>query len=188
MFGFNVSMGLADKFRNICIKLGENNKPTYAVMAIATVKGIARPTFTMMDKHEDPQTKKYTALREGLTEVVAIPAYWACGELASKIAGKMSLSEEKKALAKHNFMFLGVCTAALFVIPALASVAIKPFMSKIQGDKKNTAPEHKLDIKETEVSETAKHQPNNYVQTFHPINMNNYAPAKMAGMKVGASW
>jgi len=193
MFCFNVSMGFTDKFRNICIKLGKNNKPTYAVMAIATVKGIARPTFTMMDKHEDPETKKYTALREGLTEVVAIPAYWACGELASKIAGKMSLSEEKKALAKHNFMFLGVCTAALFVIPALASVAIKPFMSKIQGDKNKPADaEHKLDIKETEVSESVKpvlsNQSVNYQQTFQPISMTNYAPAKMAGMKVGASW
>lgn len=186
-------MGLADKFRNICIKLGENNKPTYAVMAIATVKGIARPTFTMMDKHEDPQTKKYTAMREGLTEVVAIPAYWGCGELASKIAGKMKLAPEKQALAKHNFMFLGVCTAALFVIPALASLAIKPFMGMIQGDGKKAKkeePAHTLDIKETEVPEIEinKLQPNNYIQTFHPISMNNYTPAKMAGMKVGASW
>lgn len=188
-------MGFAEKFRNICIKLGENNKPTYAVMAIATVKGIARPTFTMMDKHEEPETKKYTALREGLTEVVAIPAYWACGELASKIAGKMNLSEEKKALAKHNFMFLGVCTAALFVIPALASVAIKPFMSMIQGDKgkkEKSEQSHKLDIKENEVSETinpiAIKKSQEFTQPLQPISMSNYAPARMAGMKVGGTW
>lgn len=180
-------MGLADKFRKICIKLGENNKPTYAVMAIAAVKGIARPAFTMMDKHEDPQTKKYTALREGLTEVVAIPAYWTCGELAAKISNNLNLPKDRKAMAGHNFMFLGVCTAALFVIPALASVAIKPFMSKIQDDK-TLSNKHKLDIKETEVSETVKVQPNNYVQTFQPISMKNYTSAKMAGMKVGASW
>ena len=196
MFGFKVSMGLANKFRNICIKLGENNKPTYAVMAIATVKGIARPTFTMMDKHEDPETKKYTALREGLTEVVAIPAYWGCGELAAKIAKQMKVSPEKQALAGHNFMFLGVCAAALFVIPALASLAIKPFMGMIQGDKnkKKEAPqeEHKLDIKENEIDNRVKtvsiQQPHEFTQTFHPISMSNYAPAKMAGMKVGAPW
>lgn len=196
MFGFKVSMGLANKFRNICIKLGENNKPTYAVMAIATVKGIARPTFTMMDKHEDPETKKYTALREGLTEVVAIPAYWGCGELAAKIAKQMKVSPEKQALAGHNFMFLGVCAAALFVIPALASLAIKPFMGMIQGDKnkKKEAPqeEHKLDIKENEIDNSVKtvsiQQPHEFTQTFHPISMSNYAPAKMAGMKVGAPW
>lgn len=190
-------MGLADKFRNICIKLGENNKPTYAVMAIATVKGIARPTFTMMDKHEEPETKKYTALREGLTEVVAIPAYWGCGELASKIAKHMKVSPEKQALASHNFMFLGVCAAALFVIPALASIAIKPFMGMIQGDKnkkKEEQPEeeHQLDIRENAVDNKVKivsiQQPQEFTQPLQPISMSNYAPVKMAGMKVGAPW
>ena len=90
------------------VELGKNNKPTYAVMAIAVVKGIARPLFTMSDKHADPETKKYTAIREGLTEVVAIPTYFACGELAGKVANKLNLSPEKKALARSNFMFLGV--------------------------------------------------------------------------------
>ena len=196
MFGFKVSMGLANKFRNICIKLGENNKPTYAVMAIATVKGIARPTFTMMDKHEDPETKKYTALREGLTEVVAIPAYWGCGELAAKIAKQMKVSPEKQALAGHNFMFLGVCAAALFVIPALASLAIKPFMGLIQGDKnkKKEAPqeEHKLDIKENEVLENvnpvAMQKPQEFTRPLQTISISNYIAAKPAGMKVGAPW
>ena len=191
MLSFNANMGITEKFKNICVSLGKNNKPTYAVMAIALVKGIARPTFTMMDKHEEPETKKYTALREGLTEVVAIPTYWACGEMASKIADKMQVTTEKKALAKHNFMFIGVCTAALFVIPALASVAIQPFMKKIQGDKKKAqTSEQKLDIKENEVDEkpVSIHDPHEYTKPFHPIGMNHFTPAKMAGMKVGASW
>ena len=118
----------------------------------------------MMDKKENPETKKYTAIREGLTEVIAIPVYWACGELAGKFANKLGKpktfmdkelysrykggdkSEEvinafKKAVEtaddklprmNKNLMFLGVCTAALFVIPALCSVAIKPLMNTIQ--------------------------------------------------------
>lgn len=77
-------MGFQNALRNVCSKLGENNKPTYAVVAIAAVKGICRPTFTMMDKTEKPETKKYTALREGLTEIIAIPVYLACGYLAGK--------------------------------------------------------------------------------------------------------
>ncbi len=77
-------MGFQNFLRNVCSKLGENNKPTYAVVAIAAVKGICRPTFTMMDKTEKPETKKYTALREGLTEIIAIPVYLACGYLAGK--------------------------------------------------------------------------------------------------------
>ncbi len=77
-------MGFQNFLRNVCSKLGENNKPTYAVVAIAAVKGICRPTFTMMDKTEKPETKKYTALREGLTEIIAIPVYLACGYIAGK--------------------------------------------------------------------------------------------------------
>ena len=78
-------MALTELIKKTCKSLGENNKPTYVVMAIAAVKGICRPMFTMMDKTENPETKKYTALREGLTEVIAIPAYWACGEIAGKL-------------------------------------------------------------------------------------------------------
>lgn len=157
-------MTFSKKLENICTALGKNNKPTYVVMAIATVKGICRPLFTMMDKKENPETKKYTAIREGLTEVIAIPVYFACGELAGKFANKLGkpknfmdsnlynrymsgdkseevlnafkkateMAEDKKPRMNKNLMFLGVCTAALFVIPALCSVAIKPLMNSIQ--------------------------------------------------------
>ena len=37
--------------------IAKNLKATHTVMAIATVKGICRPTFTMMDKTEKPETK-----------------------------------------------------------------------------------------------------------------------------------
>lgn len=117
--------------KNICKKLGENNKPTYVVMAIATVKGICRPLFTMMDKKENPETKKYTALREGLTEVIAIPAYWACGEMAAKLSSKLVKNKALVKRAETNLMFVGVCTAALFVIPGLCSAIIKPVMDKM---------------------------------------------------------
>ncbi len=52
-----MNSNIANKFKNICDHLGKNNKPTYVVMAIATVKGICRPAFTMMDKKEDPKTR-----------------------------------------------------------------------------------------------------------------------------------
>lgn len=115
--------------KNTCKKLGENNKPTYVVMSIAAVKGVCRPLFTMMDKKENPETKKYTALREGLTEVIAIPAYWACGEMAGSLAKKFYKDPAITKRAQTNLMFLGVCTAALFVIPGLCSAVIKPIMN-----------------------------------------------------------
>lgn len=198
-------MSIKETLKKIFVKLGENNKPTYAVMAIAVVKGIARPAFTMTDKHADPETKKYTALREGLTEVVAIPTYFACGELASKVADKLKFDHlpTKEAQnyarqnARQNFMFLGVCLAALAVIPALASITIQPFMKKIQ--EKNTKnkiedKEHKLDIEDTveevfEIKDIETKSP-----TFEGRSnigqqlKNNYLLPKIGGMKVGGIW
>lgn len=173
-------MGITDALKKLCIKLGQNNKPIYAVMAIAVAKGIFRPTFTMMDKHEDPETKKYTALRELLTEVVAIPTYWASGELASKCADKMNLPADKKAIARTNFMFLGVCTAALLVIPAVTSLIIKPIMNKIQQkNKKNNQPE-KINIEiaqpKKELNFKSKKIQNPYNMTYNKI---------ASGLKVG---
>ena len=187
-------MDISNLFKRICVSLGKSNKPTYAVMAIATVKGIARPTFTMMDKHEDPETKKYTAIREGLTEVVAIPTYWGCGELTSKVAGKLNLTPEKQALAKHNFMFLGVCAAALFVIPAVTSLIIKPIMKKIQKNSSKKVEieekiEKKLDIIEDTVEEIGemvfKSQPTKKTGE-QPLQSYLYPRSSSANMKVGA--
>lgn len=166
-------MAVTNTIKNICRALGENNKPTYVVMAIAAVKGICRPAFTMMDKKETPETKKYTALREGLTEAIAMPVYWACGEIAAKFGEtvtskwldkkfekelkkghtytdkvKNEMRTELIKKGKSGLMFIGVCTAALFVIPGVCSLVIKPIMNltglKAPQDKENK----KLDITE----------------------------------------
>ena len=190
-------MGMKESFKKFCESLGKSNKPTYAVMAIATVKGIARPTFTLMDKTEDPETKKYTAIREGLTEVVAIPTYWGCGELTSKLAKKMNLAEDKLAAAEHNLMFLGVCAAALFVIPAVTSLTIKPLMKwlRSRNEKKNMSLEAKLDINDgvnhgvnDGVSKTIITYPRQNKKAMVNLTKMNYVPAKVADMKVGGLW
>lgn len=175
-------MAINDLIKKTCKALGENNKPTYVVMAIATVKGICRPMFTMMDKTENPETKKYTALREGLTEVIAIPAYWACGELAGKFA--KSIKDQPLAKrAEKNLMFIGVCTAALFVIPALCSVAIKPIMDKM-GLK---APKDKKDNTKQVLNptmQTAAIVPPAVKLNTYP-NMKTFTSRSQTGMRVG---
>lgn len=205
-------MSVSNVFEKICTKLGTNNKPTYVVMAIATVKGICRPMFTMMDKTENPETKKYTAIREGLTEIIAIPIYWACGEFAGKFAHVLAKPKnfmDKKLYRQHekglvtpevakafdnakelaennlpkmnkNLMFIGVCTAALFVIPALCSAAIRPLMNTIQ--KKHKADDRHLDI----MAEPVVPFYNSYVRqndNFKYLNTFNKTP--VSGMKVG---
>lgn len=172
-------MAIKESLKQFFIKLGENNKPTYAVMAIATVKGIARPAFTMSDKNADPTTKKYTAIREALTEAVAIPTYFICGEMAAKISSMLSLPKEKQNLAKRNFMFLGVCTAALVVIPALASIVIKPFMNKIQEKPKDAKIELNMDSNIKRVGQAQSFKGRGYQRVFYPISYGNY------GMKAG---
>lgn len=124
---------VADTLEPIFTKLGKNNKSIYPVMLIAAVKGICRPAFTMMDKTEKPETKKYTAIREGLTEVIAIPTYFACGTISESLS--KLFPEKLRGNAATNLMFFGVCAAALFVIPRLCSYAIKPIMDKIQNKK-----------------------------------------------------
>lgn len=191
-------MNIVNRLGKMCDSLGVNNKATYPVMLIALVKGICRPTFTMMDKTEKPETKKYTALREGLTEIIAIPTYWACGELTAKLASKFKFKKElpedvQKSLIKRaskNMMFIGVCTAALFVIPGLCSVAIKPIMDKIMPDYKPNKKQNPEDLNKT------ASLPVNTVNTiFARPSINNFTGRKAinsvyntqikTGMKVG---
>lgn len=155
-------MAIVEFIKKMCLKLGTNNKAIYPVMAIAAANGICRPTFTMMKKGEDFQSKKYAALREGLTEVIAVPTYWACGELAGKLGKYITtkavnkkitnieksgtkLTTDAKNIMKETMvkkgqaglMLIGVCIAAGFVIPALCSVAVKPIMKKKSFDNVN---------------------------------------------------
>lgn len=181
-------MAITDIIKKTCKSLGENNKPTYVVMAIATVKGICRPMFTMMDKTENPETKKYTALREGLTEAIAIPAYWACGEIAGKLAKKAFNGDPALAnRAEKNLMFIGVCAAALFVIPALCSVAIKPIMDKLglksPKDKKNNNPKP-AQIENTQIATASViSQPAQKLNTYP--QMNTFINRPQVGLRVG---
>jgi len=177
---YNNKMAKEHLLKQLCISLGKNNKPTYAVMAIAAVKGICRPAFTMMDKTEDPETKKYTALREGLTEVIAIPTYYVLGEAAPKLAAKMP--KELQTMAKKNLMFLGVCIAAVFAIPALCSIAIKPLTDKIQNNHKKPK---SLDVNTLSLM-SAPQVTSTGNPVIKPAKLSTFSSAKiMTGMKVG---
>lgn len=155
--------------KNICKSLGTNNKSIYPVVAIATANGIFRPTITMLKKGENPESKKYAALREGITEIIAVPTYWISGVLAAKFGEiitakamdiKFAEQEKKGRILAENIkqemkssaikkgqaglMLIGVCTAAGIIIPALCSVLVTPIMKNLKQkkDKQNLpAPE-----------------------------------------------
>ena len=157
-------MGFKNVLEKQLTKFGSSNSPTFVAMSIAAAKGIFRPIFTMSDKKESLETKRYTALREGLTEIIAIPIYFISGVISQKVAEtlanekyfiskdiykKYKLGEQTpeiknaiehaKNLAavnlpkiKSNAAFIGVCASALFVIPMICSITIKPIMDKLE--------------------------------------------------------
>lgn len=92
---------------------------------------------------------------------------------------------------EKGLMFIGVCTAALFIIPAVCSAIIKPVMDamgmKAPHDNKKGAKPKKLDIKEG-VKENIPQAPQ-ISQPVKPIERpqmaNLYTASNASGMKVG---
>lgn len=122
--------------KSLCEKLGKANLPVYTVAAVAVFKGILRPTFTMMDKKQDPETKKYAAIREGSTELIAIPTYIGLSYLTSKLAPAFSpngkTADQLLHSTKSTLGFIGVSFAALYAIPKLCNIAMPYIMKKFQ--------------------------------------------------------
>ena len=71
-------------------------------MSIAAAKGVFRPAFTMMDKKESYETKRYTAYREGLTELIAIPVYYMSGVISGYISNKLSVPKHFMSKRIYN--------------------------------------------------------------------------------------
>lgn len=133
--------------------MGDNkNSAIWVACLIAAFKGGFRPYFTMKDKQSDHKTKKYAAIREGMTEGIAIPVYIAVpgvfGSLAVKAYEKLNKEGVKTAAQKvieknaieANVKFLGVL-ASTAIIPLICNIIQPPIMNAIKkhNDTKNTA-------------------------------------------------
>lgn len=172
-----------NKFKDLCMYLGSNNKALYGALTIAASKGVLRPTFTMMDKKQDRDSRVYTAFREFLTGAVAFVSYLATNAVVEKVATKIAkktnhLSELPKM--KSTLSLVAVSLTALFVIPGICNAATKPLLNLITG-KKNKQPEKPAP---TVISEKQTVKPVNFgnYKTMNTYRFNNfYNP----GMKVG---
>lgn len=162
--------------------LGESdNGATIVACSIALFKGIFRPLFTMMDKQSDPETKKYAAFREGLTEVAALPIYASIPFLIGKAMDKFYNGAEAKKV-KQNAKFLGICVATL-IIPAVCNIIQPPIMNAYK--KHEAAKKNKLGL---DVTSESNMQPplvvNNQVNlTSNPLPKT--LPVSNSGMRVG---
>lgn len=174
----------SDKITSIIKTIGQKIKPSHTMVTVAAAELFFRPFFTMMDKKAPSETKKYTALREGITEVVAVATYLSAGKLAPKIAKTFCKDPIKLAKATHNIELVGVWTAAVLVIPSLCSLVVTPFTKKLFNKKDNN--QKGLDV----VSKSDVQKPLNAqipstgnVANFRKtINMTAYTNS---GMKVG---
>lgn len=126
---------------------GDNpDSAVYIACAIAAFKGIFRPMFTMMDKDSDPETKKFAAIREGLTEVIAIPVYALTPMIIEKAVINKVFKDVKdpKTLKniKANAKFLSVL-ASTALIPAVCNLIQPPIMAtyKKHQESKKVKPE-----------------------------------------------
>lgn len=196
-------MSVKQSLEKRLIKLGKNNSPTYVAMGIATAKGIFRPMFTMMDKKENYETKKYTALREGLTEIIAIPVYYFSGVVSKKISEKLAvpkhfmpkdiyeksksgnMSKEVKSTVEHakklaEINFPKICTTTTFIGVCLSAVFVIPCLCSL-----TIKPIIKRLDKNDDKNITPLHaNPVKKVNKSKPFNnLHNYSNS--SGMKVG---
>ena len=144
---------IVNVLKSICNKLGRENDPVIAVIAIAIFKMIMRPIFTLSDKKQSKKDREYAAFREGLTEMIAIPSYLGVHfltkeklapkihEFASKAAKGLPDKLGKLEDAKNVMSFLGVCVTALVIIPFLCNLAITPAMDKFRKNREAKNPE-----------------------------------------------
>lgn len=118
-------------YKNLCKRLGENNDALYGVLTIAASKGILRPTFTMMDKKQDKDSRRYTAFREATTGVVAFASYIITHKGMSKLVKpfcKKANIVGKEADVEKTLSLISVSLTALFVIPFICNKITKPLL------------------------------------------------------------
>ena len=202
-------MGIKQSLVKNLTAFGKNNSsPTIVAMGIASAKGIFRPTFTMMDTKENYETRRYAALREGLTELIAIPVYYLSGVLSKYTAKK--LATPKNFMSKNIYQKFKngdtskevmtafghakelaeinkgrMTTTASFIGVCISALFIIPCVcsATIKPIMKNL--EKKNSAKQVDNTNPVKNvtvqKPNNNVQSFKALYINN----NYGGMKVG---
>lgn len=128
----------------ICTYLGKNNNALYGALTIALSKGILRPTYTMMDKKQDIESRVYTAFREGTTGAVAFGSYILTNHFVEKMAKPIcekAKITEKLGQVKSTLSLISVSLTALVVIPLICNLITKPLLDTFTGKKKDVNPQ-----------------------------------------------
>jgi hypothetical protein len=172
----------------ICKEMVSSNNAGYAAILIAAFKGVFRPIITLRDKKKPEKERKYAAIREALTEALAVPIYLITSMyIPDKL--KKPLATDPKNLktvenVRGNVAFISVCIAT-FIIPLLCNWIMPPVMKAIKkyedGKKKKNG---SLDVvSPSQIPEIPVQTPQIQKQeTSNPINISY--PGN-SGMRVG---
>jgi hypothetical protein len=166
----------AEKFLH---KLGSNPDPLFTIVALCLFNMTLRPLITLSDQNQPKERKLYAALREFVTELIALPVCVIMSRLAGGMLAKRFAKPENIEAVKNVFSFAGLLLAN-FTIPILGTLALDPLMGKA---KKLLNAEEKPDMKPTQklniVSETpvipVKQAPSSIIEQSIPSkNIWNY--------------
>ncbi len=180
-------MSKASLLEKACGRFGRNDA-VFAVATIATFKGVFRPLFTMMDTKQPKESKVYAALREGVTELVAIPSYigmsWGVKKLAKPLANDAA-NKVNVGNVKSNLSFLAVCFTAVFVIPSLCNLILPSILKAYKNRQSNNKPAQNTNLTSIKPMLIAKKQ----VTQVNSINQNVYsdflqARRNLTGMRI----
>ena len=135
-------------FLKILQKLG-NDTPKTVLSIIAlmcTANATLRPMFTLLNPNEPMKRKRYAALRESLTEFLAIPVLISFAlvmkNLVSPAFIRKNLADADKAVLKKFFTVCGLGTGNVvvpFVATGVIGVLFKFFPSLNGGKQKPAA-------------------------------------------------
>lgn len=124
----------SSKIGNVYQKLGADSDPLMTIVVLCLFNMSVRPLITLSDKNQPKERRYYAALRESITEIIALPTcVFFSRYLGGKLANHFSVTKTPEAIqsVKNVFSLAGL-VAANFVIPILSTIALDPIMKDVK--------------------------------------------------------
>ncbi|MEW5819966.1 MAG: hypothetical protein AB1782_07220 [Cyanobacteriota bacterium] len=123
---------IAPRTEKLFTKLGSSPDPLITIIALCAFNMTVRPLITLTDKNQPKDRRIYAALREAVTEIIALPM---CVLMARVIGGRLAQQFTKApntiGAVKNVFSLAGLVVAN-FIIPIIATVALDPIMKDVK--------------------------------------------------------
>lgn len=193
----NLSSSIAPKAEKLFTKLGSNPDPLITIIALCGFNMTVRPLITLSDKNQPKERKIYAAVREFLTELVALPTCVIMSRVLGGALAKKFIQAPNTINAVKNVFSLGGLVLANFLIPIFTNIALQPIMKdvkkkmienkKAEISQNNISQKQSLNvISESQVSAPTVYQPK---QTISPTKVTNiweyYNLTNLSNLKIG---